>query len=415
MYKETLYGLNKGGGFKVWKIETVDVAGGTEIRVEYGTLLGVMTPQVTLVTKGKQGRTVSEQAENEARGIVKKQLDKNYRPTQEELTDLPLLPMLAGDYLKIGHRIIWEDGVDISDKLDGVRLLAMCDAVGAIRLMSRTGQPYSIPHIELELASIMKPGDVLDGEAYLHGQVLQDITSAVKRTDTQAKIDEINKKILKNGPDYRKPSKDPLIINPTLAEELANAELIHLIRPQLQFIVFDLPSEEVWVARLSELQGYAETRGFGTQSYGRVRLIKYTRVFSEEEMKVLHKDAVSRGYEGVMLRNALGLYESGKRSADLQKYKEFLEAEFEVIDYTVDKEGFIVFICRNDINWRTFNVIFGSQEEKAAMLAMAEDFLKKYLKVKFQSRYKDTLLPQFPVGLMFREGKVVNGEFVPDE
>lgn len=417
MFKETLYGLDKAGGIKVWKIETGDVPGSSVIVIEHGALLGVMTKQVTLITEGKQGRTPSEQAINEAKGKVKKQLDKNYRRTQEELTELPLLPMLAGDYLKIGHRIDWAAGVDASDKLDGLRLLAKCVhdwSIGkrVVQLMSRTGQPYSIPHIEHELASIMKPGDVLDGEAYLHGEVLQDITSAVKRTDTQAEIDKVNRAIAKRGPDYRKPSKEAGVVNPTLAEELENAELIHKIRPQLQFIVFDVPSKKVWTERLCDLLNIAEQR---FQVDGFVKAISYTRVYSEEVMRSCHKDAVSRGFEGIMLRNAVGIYESGKRSADLQKYKEFMDSEFQVEDYTVDKEGNIVFLCRNDLNERMFGVIFGTEEEKAAMLAVGDTFIKKYLKVKFQSRYKKTLLPQFPTGIMFRDGKFVNGEFVPDE
>ena len=412
IYKETLYGLDKKDGVKVWIIWTVDAAMDSAIVVEHGKLGGKMTRQVTTITKGKQGRTVSEQAINEAKSKVKKQLDKNYRRDPNELNDLPLLPMLAGDYRKIGKRIKYEEGVDLSDKFDGVRLLAKCVAIGVIKLESRTGQPYSIPHIERELASIMNAGDVLDGEAYLHGEVLQDITSAVERTDPQAKIDEIQRAIAKKGPDYRKPSKDPRIVNPTLAEELENAELIKEIRPKLQFHVFDLPSDKVWTERLDALVDYATER-FKLSVF--VIPVQYTRVFSEEEMKHWHKHAVDRGYEGIMLRNAKGLYESGKRSADLQKYKEFLEGEFQVVDYTVDKDGHIVFICSNDLNERRFNVIFGTEEEKAAMLAMAEDFLSEFLKVKFQSRYKKTLLPQFPTGVMFRKGRVIDGEFVPSE
>ncbi|MDX9668673.1 hypothetical protein [Pseudomonas sp. P8_250] len=420
MYKETLYGLDKKGGFKVWEIETNDSEDGltSNIVVRHGKLDGAMTEQVTAVAKGKQGRTVSEQAVNEAKGKVKEKLDKNYRRTQAELTELPLLPMLASDNREQGHRIDYEAGVDLSDKLDGVRLLAKCvydqeRQHSVVQLFSRTGQPYVIPHIEQELTSFMEPGDVLDGEAYLHGEALQDITSAVKRTDPQAKIDEIHRAIEKNGADYRKPSKEEGVVNPTLAEELENADLIQRIRPQLQFIVFDLPSDKVWHERLEDLTTYAKKRFLGEDAF--VKLIKYTRVFNEEAMKYWHKDAVSRGYEGIMLRNMLGLYESGKRSADLQKYKEFLDSEFLVIGYTFDKDGHIVFVCRNDLNDFPFSVIFGTDEEKTAMLAVAGKFMHKYLKVKYQSRYKKTLLPQFPTGIMFRDGKLVNGEFVPDE
>lgn len=412
MYKETLYGLDKNGGVKVWTIETGDSGSSSVIVVAHGALDGVMTQQVSPITEGKQGRTPSEQAINEAKAKVKKQLDRNYRRDIAELTALPLLPMLAADYLKVGHRIDFESGVDASFKLDGLRLLAKCTAPGVIELVSRTGQPYYIPHIEAELAKVMRPGEVLDGEAYLHGEVLQDISSAVKRTDTQAEIDKVQRAIAKKGPDYRKPSKTAGVLEPTLAEELENAELIHQIRPQLQFIVFDVPSDKPWYKRLLDLDEFAECRFIPG---GFVAAIKNECCFSEEQMKELHKAAVSLGYEGIMLRNRMGLYESGKRSADLQKYKEFLEAEFQVVDYTVDKEGHVVFICRNDLNGRLFNVIFGTEEEKSGMLAVIGSFLLKYLKVKFQSRYKKTLLPQFPTGVMFRDGKYVDGEFVPSE
>lgn len=421
MYKETLYGLEKGGKVKIWQIETRDLVDSwSTIVVTHGQLDGIMTEQVTDIAKGKQGRTVSEQAINEAKAKVKKQLDKNYRRTIEELTDLPLLPMLAVDYRKQGHRINWQDGVYVSDKLDGLRLLAKCvpsqrDIGKAIKLESRTGQPYSIPHIEQELLHIMNIGEVLDGEAYVHGECLEDITSAVKRTDTQAKIAAAERKLAKAM--KAKDATAELVAKAELTEAL----LIHQIRPQLKFVIFDVPSDKPWNERLSDLVNvWMGNRLPLGDTF--LDVVKYTLVYSEEEAKTLHRDAVARGYEGVMLRNLLGMYESGKRSADLQKYKEFLDAEFRVRGYKLDIEGQLVWICENDVNDLKFNVIFGTEIEKAAMLAEIEarvaaglPWLVRALKVKFQKRYKKTLLPQFPTGVMFREGVFVNGEFIPDE
>jgi DNA ligase-1 len=422
MFKETLYGLDKKDGVKVWCISVEpDTPGmpnfGAKLTISHGKIDGKQTSKSESFTEGKQGRNALEQAISEAEARTKKQLDKNYRRTVEELTQLPLLPMLASDSLKVGHRLKFEDGVDVSNKLDGLRLLAKCVSEGVVELLSRTGQPYDIPHIAAELAVFMRPGEVLDGEIYLHGEALQDITSAAKRTDTQAAIDKALRK---------KAKADQMETDPKVADhvwhqaeleadaELREAELIHRLRPQLRYVIFDVPSSKPWHERYNEL--VMEWMGWRIPvSRQFIDVIRYTRVFALSEVMVLHKEAVSQGYEGVMLRNRYGMYESGKRSGDLQKYKEFLDGEFEVTNYDLDKDGSIIFTCKNDLNDLSFCVVFGSREENAAMLSVIHELLRKYLKVKFQTRYKKTLLPQFPTGVMFREGKFIDGEFVPSE
>ena len=116
-----------------------------------------------------------------------------------------------------------------------------------------------------------------------------------------------------------------------------------------------------------------------------------------------------------MLRNFSGLYESGKRSASLQKYKSYLDSEFIILDVVPDKQGNGIFVCKNDLNDKEFQVVMGSMGERLSYLENKDSLKGKYLTVKYQSRYKDTLLPQFPVGLQIRDGNVINGEFVPSE
>lgn len=413
-----LFGLTKKGGFKVWNIEVVSdqIDGGeyqnsATIVIDHGQEGGVMTPVFETIYTGKQGRTPYEQAVSVAQGKLKKQIDKGYRYTKAELEELPLLAMLAGDYKKVGHLIDWNYGVDIFDKYDGVRMLAKCQVKGTVTLESRTGQKYSLPHIEEELAIIMETGEVLDAEIYLHGYILQDITSAVKRTDTQAAIDKAQRQIEKKGPDYRKPSDDSGIINPTALEELLHATLIHDLRPQLQFIAFDLPSDKIWADRLEELREYSGERFLGEF----VHRAGCTRVHSEETMLHLHKNAVERAYEGVMLRNRDGLYESGKRSSDLQKFKTMISSEFLILDMIADKNGNGIYVCKNDLNDRKFQVVYGSLSERLEALNNKFSVIGSYLTVDFQSRYKDTLIAQFPVGKGVRKGVVVDGVFIPSE
>jgi DNA ligase-1 len=400
---KTFYGKDKGGKYKVWQIETaVSIGGKGIITIHHGQEGGKQTRKDEIIYEGKQGRTPEEQAVSEAEGRIKKQVDKGYRENKADLEELPLLAMLSGDYNKIGHRIDWENGVHVPDKFDGVRCLVKCAMGGGITLESRTGQPYDVPHIVAELEKIMQPGDVLDAELYVHGYVLQDITSAVKRTDTQKKIDQAQRK-------YEKAVGDEAIQEAYI--ELIEAQLIHELRPKLQLHVFDMPSDKPWYQRLDDLFFYAHARF----NYEFVIMANNPIAFSEEEMKVLHKDAVRRGYEGVMLRNRMGMYESGKRSADLQKYKEFVDAEFEILDVEPAKDDGSVFRVRNDLNELTFTVAFGTMAFREKALKDKEYFISKFLNVKFQSRYKGTLLPQFPTGEYIREGKMVNGEFVPSE
>lgn len=62
-----------------------------------------------------------------------------------------------------------------------------------------------------------------------------------------------------------------------------------------------------------------------------------------------------------------------------------------------------MFICRNDVNDLTLNVIMGSKEQKLIWALTPDAFTGKMLTVKYQTRYKNTLLPQFPTGQCFRD------------
>lgn len=402
--KETLFGLDKKGGFKVWSIAVENVnCDNAEalVTIAHGKEGGVQTEKVESFIAGKQGRTPYEQAISEAEGRVKKQMDKGYRRDKVELAEVPLLAMLAADYNKVGHRIRYDCGVYVSDKLDGVRCMAKCTGEG-ITLESRTGQRYSLPHIEEELLAIMVEGDVLDGEIYSHGEVLQDITSAVKRTDTQKEVDNALRVALRStGQECDYANSD-----------LLKAESIHSLRPNLEFIVFDLPaSHKLFDERVHDLENYA-TR---FKSGGKVKELDYHQVDDEVHMKELHRDAVSRGYEGVMLRNSFGKYESGKRSGDLQKYKTFVDSEFLILDVVPAKDNGSTFLVRNDLNGLTFNVTLGDMKQRKHQLDNKYNYIGKYLTVQYQNRYKETLLPQFPSGKVIRDGSVINGEFTPYE
>lgn len=406
MFEQTLYGLDKKGGLKVWSIKARDINGVGVLNICHGAYGGKITDKQENISEGKQGRSPYEQAVFEAKSRIKKQVDKNYRETPEELTDLPVLAMLAKDFSKDGKE---EDIVDgyASFKFDGVRCLAKCHKVtGEVSIESRTGQPYDVPHIVEQLKMIMKPGEMYDGELYLHGPALQEINSAVTRTDTQGKIDEAQRKLdkqLKKEPsDWEKVNK--------YAAELEEAKYIHEIRPQLQFHVFDIINLEAkFVDRFVELDIVSD-RFIDTPNIFKV---EYTYVRDFESLLEVHRRAVEAGYEGVMYRTPDGMYESGKRSRGLWKFKVFIDKEFRILRTEKDKQGYIVFVLENDLKDNEFNCVLGDYTWRLAVAD--EDFSNQWMTVQFQSRYKKTLKPQFPTGKLIRKGVVVNGEFVPSE
>lgn len=350
MYSKYMYGKDKKGGYKVWSIWTE----GFELYISHGKENGKMTTKCEIIQGKNIGRSnetsPEEQADLEAASRASKQYDKGYRESKEELEDVPLLPMLAHDYLKQGHRIKYP--CIASPKLDGVRCLAIRTEEG-VELKSRGGKLYNIPHVQEELEEVMVVGEVYDGELYVHGWPLEDIVSATKKISDKTK--------------------------------------------HLMYYIFDLVNDKPYFERIEDAYNY---RVALVQS---IDILAHTTVKDEEDMKRTHKYYVQQGYEGIMLRNLYGMYESGKRSADLQKYKEFVDAEFVIQDIVQDRNGNAVFVVWDDIAKDNFNVTCGDFTERKNQLENKKDYLGKYLNVKFQTRYKESRLPQFPCGIRIRE------------
>lgn len=385
---KTLYGLDKKGGFKIWTIEVKDgLNGDAYLVINHGKEGGKQTEKTDYFGSGKQGRNAFEQAVFEAKARIKKQEDKNYRENKDDLQEIDILAMLAADYRKQGHRI--EYPCYGSVKYDGVRALAK-KRNGVVTIESRTSQAYDLPHLQTILTIHMQDGDIWDGEVYKHGYELQDIVSAVKRTDTQGEIDKAQRK-------YEKAVGDEKIEEAYAA--LVEAKSIHELRPQLEFHIFDVVSDKTFKERVEELDTLC---GIPVVS-PLIQITQYLWIADEEDMKAKHKEAVAQGYEGIMLRNFKGLYESGKRSADLQKYKEFLDSEFLILDIIPDKQGNGIFIVQNDLNEEAFQVVMGDLHSRAKALVEKDSFIDKLLTVKYQTRYKGTLLPQFPTGVAIRD------------
>ena len=107
----------------------------------------------------------------------------------------------------------------------------------------------------------------------------------------------------------------------------------------------------------------------------------------------------------------LTLFPSHDRSGDLLKLKDFYDSEFKVVGVEEDRNGNGVLIIHDPLAGVDCPVCFGDFEQRKHQLTNPDAYIGKWLTVKYQKRYADTRMMQFPVGVQFREcdegGKVL--------
>ena len=203
----------------------------------------------------------------------------------------------------------WDDGVYMQPKLDGVRCMIQYSIWSEspdkpkVMAYSRTGKEWkNIDHILQELEPFFKrfPHVVLDGELYNHDlrRDFEKIISLVRKTKpTEADRQESKEKVQFHCYDF------------------VNA------LPTRVFLNFD--------RRNDFLQ-----RWF-TSGYNSVKILDFEVVNSEKMAGFYHTRNLECGYEGSILRKN-ALYEC-KRSYNLQKYKDFHDAEATIVGYVPGK------------------------------------------------------------------------------
>jgi hypothetical protein len=80
-----------------------------------------------------------------------------------------------------------------------------------------------------------------------------------------------------------------------------------------------------------------------------------------------------------------------------------------------DKNGNAVLLTWDNMSNSELPVCYGDFQQRKLQLEDPSTVVGKWLTVKFQSRYKDSMKCQFPTGVQIRSGNIVDGEFIPDE
>lgn len=358
----TLY-KNHGAKIGYWTATALATADGAEVRLTYAkTMDGKPVTKVDPIVGKNIGRanetTPQQQAMLELESRVNKQLDKGYVRTLEDAAApatnaLGLLkPMLAQPIDKVKpDSIDWENAY-FQPKVDGHRCLFKNGV-----LYSRNGKELALPHIVEAVREAGLDHLHLDGELYIHGRLLQDIGSLIKR---------------------------PRI------ESLA-----------LQYHVYDTVLQAPYRDRYGVLADVLRNSGVP-----QVLLVETKKVTTRQELDQAHRQFLREGYEGTILRHGLTGYQCDKRSQNLLKIKQFEDGEFRVVgvERGTPNGVYEVPVWVLDVpGVGTFKATAaGTQKEKNDQWQAKDSFIGRLLTVQHFGCSKSGV-PLLPVALRWRE------------
>jgi len=401
---KTLYGLDKSGKIRTWNVTLTKYDNYTEIKVSHGVLHGKIINSITKIDKGKNIGKKNEtthysQAQLEAHSKWNKKKDIEHYVTDisslnnpsstpthetdvykiETITDsMEILnissckqlhtstdnieastghagkpsAMLAHDHKKYKHKIQYP--CYIQRKYDGYRLLYQHVTKD---MFTRNGKKYDILYNSSLYQQLQKVTLPLDGELYCHGDFNFECYGVLRK-----------KKITES---------DLVLLN------------------KIEYHVYDVRLPNVpFSERLEILQQFFKEH---SNELPKIKLVTTYTCKNEDEVNNYHTSFINDNYEGSIIRNASGLYES-KRSFQLLKYKDFDDEEFVITDFTSEKDNdihLVIWICKTNEN-KTFNIRpQGTKEEREKLFKNAHTFIGQKLWVKFFG-YTDNKIPRFP-------------------
>ena len=379
-----------------WHISLDQVSQGYNMITVYGEQDGKQMTTAKLVSAGKASRTKLEQAilETTSKWTNKKEKEMYCEELQEK--NSTVRPMLAQTYKpqSTGRGYKMPLKCFVQPKLDGLRCLAYIRG-GAVRLESRKGiEFHNLAHIKSKLSGgtfFEKYPDVyLDGELYTKELGFEEICGYCRHKDTNANAN-------------------------------ANANL-----SKIQYHIYDfyLPSQPdlTFTQRTAMIAELCIETPVTRSSPTIIHRVHTAHIESKADVLRLHGEYIIEGYEGIMLRDPVGIYEPDKRSRYLQKYKEFLEEEFEIVGYhdgEGQEKGLVVWDCvtpnQQTIDaesprmymgaapGRRFSVRpRGTHDQRRELFYEAEGYIGKTITVIFQEYTADGV-PRFPVGKAIRD------------
>ena len=378
---KTLYKYNSNQKLLQWNIDVVTKDSKVYIISEYGQVNGKIQHREKEVTEAKSKDTLENQAVFEAKRkwldkVIKEKYSTDTPNVQEDKKDETLkefIPMLAQTYKK---KKGFETPCIIQPKLDGVR--AYFDkSKGTFR--SRNHKEYfNMDHLTEHLSSI--PDNVIfDGELYNHDMSFQELMKYVKLKE----IKEDDTVDMEDGDGEDEKS------------------MLDEIKKCVKYHIFDCYFPDKPDMPFSERYQYLESLEFSKTD---IYLVEIQEMTDIANINTIHDYYSEQKYEGIMLRTPESPYEF-KRSKFLQKYKIFVDEEFEVIGFDKEVQGkkhLVLWVCKTVEDKEFTCRPTGTHKDRAELYKRASDYIGKKLTVEFQE-YTDDKIPRFPVGKGFRD------------
>jgi DNA ligase-1 len=284
----------------------------------------------------------------------------------------------------------------VQPKLDGLRCVSYSThgAGGGcgcgVALQSRTGAFFTgLPHIAAALRPYLSqhPNIVIDGELYTDQMPFEELAGLIKK-----------KKITDDDVERLKKVKYHVYdIYDRKLPEMPYSERLGVLAAAVR---------RCGCVANDTLTASGRILRSDTEAATVVVLVRTEKVAALGDFRRLFAEFVEAGYEGIMLRNAAGVYSANYRSNDLQKYKEFMEEEYMITDFTQGEgrdAGAVIWVCET-ADGKEFSVRpRGSMEQRRAWFREGESYIGKNLTVIFQELTEEGK-PRFPVGKCVREG-----------
>lgn len=381
MNKVTLYQKDSKGRTKVWTMEVIMNGLQAELHSTSGLEGGKMTPDVTVITEGKnQGRsnetTCFEQARLEAQSKIDAKIRAGYVADKSQIKESSELgsgvpqPMLAHKYDPKGKqsssktleqlKLKGKKG-SVQPKFDGHRRLIKLTPDGVFQYTRKGDLSESLPHISEQLQEVAEKFFALEGntttEVWLDGEAFTEEVS----------FNELSGLLRKE-------------------KGHTNEELEK--RSKINIRLYDIISHHGYEARFTILESFSTKNVIVVENH----VIDMT---DENLQKYLDK-FLEAGHEGLMIRQHGVGYEH-KRSHQLLKFKIFEDEEFEIVggEESVKRGMLGAFIVKDKKGNEFRTSLKFSHPERIEMWNNLNKYIGQMATVEFFGR-SEYGIPRFP-------------------